>query len=469
MHQYILVISDYAMRYPEAFPLRSIITPKIINALVQLFSGVGIPDEILTDQGTNFTSRLMKQLHRQLGITAIKTNPNHPQTDGPVERFNQTLKNMLRKFVSDTGRDWDKWLPFLLFAYREVPHASTGFSPFELLYGWRVQGPLDLLRKSWEAASSDEMAKSEKGIVQYVLEMRPPGVLQGDDPREPPKAHQAQKKWYDQHARTRELQPGKQVLLLLPTSTNKLLLKWQGPYTVVRKMGPVTYEIHHPDKGKATQTYHIDLLKEWKEPISKPETSLLIREVEEDQEDEQPEPVDLLHLEESKQAELHHVLDQYPSLFRQRPGRTNLVQHQIYLLDPTSSRQWPYRVPERLVAHLKAEIETMLELEVIEPSKNEWSSPNVIVPKKDNTLRICIDFRKQNAQSRFDAYPMPRFDDLLERIGQAKYITTLDLCKGYWQVPLEAASRPYTAFQTPLGLFHFTVLPFGLHGAPAMF
>ncbi len=180
---------------------------------------------------------------------------------------------MLRKFVSDTGRDWDKWLPFLLFAYREVPHASTGFSPFELLYGWRVQGPLDLLRKSWEAASSDEMAKSEKGIVQYVLEMRPPGVLQGDDPREPPKAHQAQKKWYDQHARTRELQPGKQVLLLLPTSTNKLLMKWQGPYTVVRKMGPVTYEIHHPDKGKATQTYHIDLLKEWKEPISKPETS----------------------------------------------------------------------------------------------------------------------------------------------------------------------------------------------------
>jgi hypothetical protein len=121
------------------------------------------------------------------------------------------------------------------------------------------------------------------------------------------------------------------------------------------------------------------------------------------------------------------------------------------------------------VAPLKAEIEMMLELGVIEPSKSEWSSPIVIVPKKDNTLRICIDFRKLNAQSRFDAYPMPRIDDLLERIGQAKYITTLDLCKGYWQVPLEEASRPYTAFRTPLGLFQFTVLPFGLHGAPATF
>ncbi len=168
-HRYILVVSDYATRYPEAFPLRSITTPKIIHALVQLFSRVGIPDEILTDQGTNFTSRLMGQLNKQLGITAIRTTPFHPQTDGLVERFNQTLKNMLRKFVADTGRDWDKWLPFVLFAYREVPQASTGFAPFELLYGWQVQGPLDLLMKGWE---EEPTSKEEKGIVQYMLVMR---------------------------------------------------------------------------------------------------------------------------------------------------------------------------------------------------------------------------------------------------------------------------------------------------------
>uniref|UniRef100_A0A4W5LFJ3 Gypsy retrotransposon integrase-like protein 1 n=1 Tax=Hucho hucho TaxID=62062 RepID=A0A4W5LFJ3_9TELE len=105
-YKYILVICDYATRFPEAFPLRSITTPKIISALVQLFSRVGIPDEILTDQGTNFTSRLMVQLHQQLGIKGLRTTPYHPQTDGLVERFNQTLKNMLRKFVADTGKDW---------------------------------------------------------------------------------------------------------------------------------------------------------------------------------------------------------------------------------------------------------------------------------------------------------------------------------------------------------------------------
>ncbi len=283
-------------------------------------------------------------------------------------------------------------------------------------------------------------------------------------------------KWYDQHARLRQFQPGQKVLLLLPTSTSKLLAKWQGPYTVVRKMGPVTYEVHHPDKGKARQTYHVNLLKEWKVPPGKgPETSLLVRKVEVEEEEEsedakrQPSVVSLTHLEDSKRKELQHLLSQFPALFCQRPGRTELTQHTIHLSTPSPSRQRPYRVPERLVEPLKEEIKMMKELGVIEPSMSEWSSPMVIVPKRDGSLRVCIDFRKLNAQSKFDAYPMPRVDDLLEKIGRAQYITTLDLCKGYWQVPLNPESRPYTAFRTPLGLFQFTVLPFGLHGAPATF
>ncbi|GAA6088183.1 uncharacterized protein LOC119617143 [Tachysurus ichikawai] len=176
---------------------------------------------------------------------------------------------------------------------------------------------------------------------------------------------------------------------------------------------------------KTFQECEARLDEEWKEAPSKPETGLFICEVEDNLEDEQPKPnlrepaeVDLRHLGEDKQAELHLLLSRYPSLFHQRPGRTSLVQHQIHLVNQTPSRQGPYRVPERLVAPLQAEIGTMLELGVIEPSKSEWSSPIVIVPKKDGTLHVCIDFRKLNAQSRFDAYPMPRIDDLLEKIGQ---------------------------------------------------
>ncbi len=477
-HRYILVICDYATRYPEAFPLRTITTPKVIHALIQLFSRVGIPEEILTDQGTNFTSRLMKHLHQQMGITAVRTSPYHPQTDGLVETvFNQTLKSMLRKFVTDTGRDWDKWLPFVLFAYREVPQSSTGFSPFELLYGWQVQGPLDLLKKAWMAPADKT---EERSIVKFVLEMRNRLERYREEAKENLQQAQAsQKKWYDQQARFRQLQPGQKMLLLLPTSTSKLLAKWQGPYTVVRKMGPVTYEIHHPDKRKSHQTYHVNLLKEWKEtPNETPERSLMVRKVDDEEEDEpapevrpqrHPAKVNLSHLNDPLRAEIQDLLDRFPLLFRQRPGRTELVQHSIHLTDTTPSRQRPYRIPERLLKPLGEEIEMMKQLHVIEPSNSEWSSPLVIVPKKDGSLRVCVDFRKLNAQSRFDAYPMPRIDDLLERIGQARYITTLDLCKGYWQVPLDPNSKPYTAFRTPVGLFQFTVLPFGLHGAPATF
>uniref|UniRef100_K7EZI4 ribonuclease H n=1 Tax=Pelodiscus sinensis TaxID=13735 RepID=K7EZI4_PELSI len=118
---------------------------------------------------------------------------------------------------------------------------------------------------------------------------------------------------------------------------------------------------------------------------------------------------------------------------------------------------------------VEREVHTMLELGVIERSRSEWRSPIVLVPKPDGSLRFCIDFRKVNAISKFDAYPMPRTDELLERLGKAKFITTLDLTKGYWQIPLDRESQEKTAFTTPSGLFHFVRMPFGLHGAPATF
>ncbi|KAL7880119.1 hypothetical protein SRHO_G00023730 [Serrasalmus rhombeus] len=134
-NRFILVIVDYATRYPEAFALKKVKTHQIVNALIQLISRVGVPREILTDQGTNFTSKQIKQVYNLLGIRAIHTTAWHPQTDGLTERFNKTLKQTLRKLTNSNGTDWDTWLPYVLFGYREVPQASTGFSPFELFYG----------------------------------------------------------------------------------------------------------------------------------------------------------------------------------------------------------------------------------------------------------------------------------------------------------------------------------------------
>ena len=221
-NRHILVLCDYATRYPEAVPLRSIDAEHVAEEIVKVLARVGIPEEILTDQGSNFTSQLLAEVYRLLHIHPIRTSPYHPQTDGLVERFNQTLKGMLSKAATTDGKDWGKLIPYLLFAYREVPQSSTGFSPFELVYGRAVRGPLDILRESWEASH-----RSNESVVSHVLMMREKLAQMSELVQENMKtARQKQKAWYDRNAQEREFQPSDQVLVLLPTTTNKLLAQW---------------------------------------------------------------------------------------------------------------------------------------------------------------------------------------------------------------------------------------------------
>ena len=102
-------------------------------------------------------------------------------------------------------------------------------------------------------------------------------------------------------------------------------------------------------------------------------------------------------------------------------------------------------------------------------STNDWASPIILVGKKDGKLRLCIDYRRLNSVSNMDAYPMPRIEELIDNLGGAKFISTLDLSRSYWQVPVEAESQARTAFTTPFGLYQFWRMPFGLQGAPAAF
>ena len=225
---YILVVCDYATRYQEAIPMHSIDAEHVAEELVKLFARVGVPSEILTDQGSNFVSQLLAEVYHLLHIKPIRTTPYHPQTDGLVERFNQTLKAMLRRTAREEGKDWDKLLPYLLFAYREVPQSSTGFSPFELLYGRPVRGPLDVLREEWASSKW-----SSESVVSYVLLVRERlSKMTELVQKNLSKAQQQQKRWYDSNARSHEFNPGDQVLVLLPSSTNKLWVQWQGPYEI---------------------------------------------------------------------------------------------------------------------------------------------------------------------------------------------------------------------------------------------
>lgn len=110
--------------------------------------------------GTQFTSDLMKEVGRLLSVKQLNTTPYYPMCNGLVEKFNGTLKRMLRRMCAELPKDWDRYIPALLFAYREAPQESLGFSPFELLYGRTVRGPLSILKELWTGTNIDEEVKT---------------------------------------------------------------------------------------------------------------------------------------------------------------------------------------------------------------------------------------------------------------------------------------------------------------------
>lgn len=279
---------------------------------------------------------------------------------------------MLRKFVNSSGTDWDLWLPYLLCAYREVPQSSTGFSPFELLYGHEVRGPLSLLRELWEG---DQGKGDSVNIVSYVVRMRDRLEKMSELAQSHmAKAQQHQKSWYDQSACERSFSPGQKVLVLLPSHENKLLAKWQGPFEVQKRLGPTTYRVGTPGQSRSNRTLHVNLLKEW---VQRPERKkvMLVRNILEEEEMEEqylpsadvPVDFDLSHLSEDRQRQVRSILTL--DVFQENPGRTELIKHDIALKDGASVKIMSYRIPERLLSALRKEVDLMLSLGVIEASK----------------------------------------------------------------------------------------------------
>ena len=225
-----------------------------------------------------------------------------------------------------------------------------------------------------------------------------------------------------------------------------------------------------PERRKPNVIFHVNMLKRWVEPELVDETGFLIEEAD----DESNEPVpDNMHngkrLSLAQQQELKKLLEKFTPIMSNNPGRTHLIEHHIRTSGKKAIRQPPYRLPRAFRDEVIAELQDMVKAGIMVPSQSEWAFPMVIVKKKDGKARICIDYRKLNAVTEGDAYPMPRIDNILDDLGQSQFITTLDLAKGYLQVPVAKEDQEKTAFVSPLGLFHFQTMPFGLCGAPATF
>nr|XP_055062771.1 uncharacterized protein LOC129445823 [Misgurnus anguillicaudatus]XP_055062772.1 uncharacterized protein LOC129445823 [Misgurnus anguillicaudatus] len=494
---YLLTVMCQATRYPAAYALRSITTKAVVKALTQFISIFGIPKIIQSDNGTNFTSRMFAEVLRVLKVKHNQSSVYHPQSQGVIERFHQTLKSLLRAYCVELSRDWEEGLPWLLLAAREVQQESLGFSPNDLVFGHRVRGPLSVLR---EGLGEEDPPRN---LVEYVNGFRRRLFLAGlSAQKNLAVAQEKMKNHFDKHAEGRVFTPGDQVLILLPTSGSPFCAKFTGPYTVLQKLSDENYQVATPGRRKSKQCFHVNLLKAYrfrnsevqptksvapvvtasvesyqpfveredmvKEDTVVPEDCVLLPRL---KNSETLQNLDVLfsHLTEGQNKDLTQMLLEFSGLFSDIPTRTHLIQHDVDVGEAQPIHQRFYRVPVSKKEALESEVQYMLENGIAVPSCSSWASPCLLVRKADSTYRFCTDYRKLNAITKPDVFPLPRMEDCVDQVGTANFVSKLDLLKGYWQVPLTPRAREVTSFITSSGLYSYSVMSFGLRNAPATF
>ena len=493
-HQYILTVMCAATRYPEAIPLRTLKAKPVVKALTKFFSTFGLPKIIQSDQGTNFMSKVFAQVMKELKVKHVKSSPYHPESQGALERFHQTLKSMLRKFCLESNREWDEGLPLLLFAVRETPQESLGFSPCDLIFGHTVRGPLRLLKEKWLS----ESPKNEHNTLDYVSSFRERLHYACKLARENLAQSQTKmKRRYDKKTVFRAFQPGEKVLVLLPLPGSSLQSQFSGPYTVERKISDTNYVVQTPDRKRKSRVCHINMLKQYFSRKSDPQlppaapvmsVSAAVPPPYQLGDDGLTEKSGLLpaarlrnteilgHLEDflvylsdSARADIISLIEDNLLLFSDHPSQTSVLYHDIDVEGHKPIKQHAYRVNPTKRSIMQQEVSYLVEHGLAVPSTSAWSSPCVLVPKPDNTFRFCNDFRKVNSVTKPDSFPLPRMEDCIDRVGSARFVTKLDLLKGYWQVPLTPRASDISAFVTPDTFLQYTVMPFGLRNAPATF
>ena len=156
------------------------------------------------------------------------------------------------------------------------------------------------------------------------------------------------------------------------------------------------------------------------------------------------------HLSSDKRLELKQLILEYEHLFLDISSKTDKIYHDVELIDGSKSvRQHPYRMNPVKQQILREEVQYLLDNDFIEPSRSEWSSPCILVPKLDGTFPMCTDYRKVNSVTKTNTFSIPRIDDCIDNIGQAKYVTKFDLLKGFGQIPLTNRAKEISAFVSP--------------------
>ena len=465
-YKYLLTAMCLYTKYPDAIPLKRVDNTSVLDAMMQIFSRYGMPCELLTDQGSVFTSKLTALMCKSFGITRIRTSPYHPQSDGALERWHACLKGMIKRSGGKLS-EWDRQLKYLLFAYRDTPHCVTGFSPFSLMYGRDVRGPLHFLKTSWiegevDVCSVGDWLVSVKARMSEMAEVVTDREVQ---------AKAKMKMFYDRSASAKTFSEGDMVLVRRPLLKKKMDCSWEGPFEIEKQVSPVTYALKLPGRSTKAKILHCNLLKEWHTPADVLHRVMVVGDVESESESSPGLRLgrDDFVPSSAEQAMLDGVLLKYKDVLCPTPGRTEAAQLCIRTGDSEPVRSHPYRIPPKWKEEVKTQLDQLLALGIIEPSTSPWSSSLVIVSKKDGGVRTCVDYRAVNAVTDPDPYQMPLIEEILDMLSSAVFISKVDLNKGFHQIPILKEDCPKTSFCTPWGKFQYRYMPFGLRNGPAVF
>jgi hypothetical protein len=248
-NRYIIVAMDYLTKWPEAKPVKEATAEETVNFVYEdIICRHGCPGRILTDRGTHFNNRLLNGLLHKFKIEHLLSTPYHPQTNGLVERFNRTLIEALSRTATDRLEEWDRYIAPVLFAYRTSRQATTGMTPFSLVYGRDAKLPTDSTRLEEERTLVDHM---ETQIDTMAI----------DRERAKIRIKTEQQKQRDRHdaklRRVIQFQPNDKVLYYRAAMDKqwsaKLEPKWKGPYLIHKVIGNGAYQLKELD-GKVVPT-----------------------------------------------------------------------------------------------------------------------------------------------------------------------------------------------------------------------
>ncbi|KAM0729433.1 Retrovirus-related Pol polyprotein from transposon 297 [Formica fusca] len=253
-NKYILTFQDNLTKFSKAIPIPNQEAATIAKEFAtKIIFEHGIPEKILTDQGTNFLSEIFKNTCKLLKIEKIQTTAYHPESNGALERSHRTLAEYLRHYINADQTDWDECIPYAMFTYNTTPHTATGFTPFELIYWHRATLPMALSQPPKPTYTYDDYAQELKEKLRASQQ-----VAKEHLKNEKIKT----KENYDKKTKEIKLKVGEKVLLYDETvrrgRSKKLDSLWTGPYTIIEKNSEVNYTIK---RGRKTIRVHINRLK----------------------------------------------------------------------------------------------------------------------------------------------------------------------------------------------------------------